>query len=78
MSKPPFSDMDELFQRLLDDQIQPDEMQRLQEAMLNDPQLQDYYLDTIFANAVMRRCSQMTTELSESDLIQGRLDGLST
>ncbi len=31
MSTPPFPDMDELVQRLLDDQIEPDEMQRLAE-----------------------------------------------
>ena len=70
MNKPPFSGMDELFQDLLDDQIRPDEMKRLQEAMLNDPQLQDYYFDSIFASTVMRRYSQMTMELSESNLIQ--------
>jgi hypothetical protein len=70
MSTPPFPDMDELLQRLLDDQIQPEEMDRLQEAMLQDPQLQDYYLDSIFACTVMRRCSQGTRGLRESDLIQ--------
>jgi hypothetical protein len=70
MSRPPFPEMDELLQRLLDDQIQPEEMKRLQEAMLKDPRLQDYYLDSVFACTVMRRCSQGAPELSESDLIQ--------
>ncbi len=70
MSTPPFPDMDELVQRLLDDQIEPEEMKRLQEAMLKDPQVQDYYLDSIFASAVMRRCSQGAPRLSKSELIQ--------
>jgi hypothetical protein len=70
MSKPPFPDIDELVQRLLDDQIQPDEMKRLQETMLKDPRVQDYYIDSIFTCTVMRRCSQEAAEWSESDLAQ--------
>jgi hypothetical protein len=70
MSTPLVPDIDELLQRLLDDQIEPEEMKRLQEAMLKDPRLQSYYLDSIFACTVMRRCSQGAGELSESDLIQ--------
>jgi hypothetical protein len=70
MSTPPFPGMDELLQRLLDDQIQPDEMKHLQEAMLKDPRVQDYYIDSMFACAVMRRCSHTTGELSTPDLIR--------
>ena len=36
MSSPPFPNMDELVQRLLDDQILPDEMERLQKAICRD------------------------------------------
>jgi hypothetical protein len=70
MSKPPFPDMDELLQRLLDGQDQPDEMERLQKAMREDPRVRDYYIDSMLVCAVIRRSSQVTGELSESDLIQ--------
>jgi hypothetical protein len=75
MNKPPFPEMDELLQRLLDDQIQPDEMARLQKAMLKDPHVLDYYVDSMVACAVIRRSSQVTGELSEWDLIQALSDG---
>lgn len=75
MSKPPFSDMDELVQRLLDDQIQPDEMERLGKAIREDPQVRDYYIDSLLVSAVIRRSSQVTGELSESDLIQALSGG---
>jgi hypothetical protein len=70
MSEPPYTNIDELLHRLLDNQIESDEMERLQEAMLKDRQVQDYYIDTIFTCAVMRRCSQDAAELSEFDLIR--------
>jgi ferric-dicitrate binding protein FerR (iron transport regulator) len=70
MSTPPFPDMDELLQRLLDDQVGPDEMARFQKAMLEDRRVRDYYVDSLLACAVIRRSSQVTGELSESDLIQ--------
>lgn len=70
MSTPPFPEMDELLQRLLDDQIQPDEMGRLQKAMREDLRVRDYYVDSMLACAVVRRSSQVTGELSEYDLIQ--------
>jgi hypothetical protein len=75
MSTPPFPDMDELLQRLLDDQIQPDEMERLQKAMRGDPRVRDYYVDSMLVCAVIRRSSQVTGELSESDLIQALSGG---
>jgi hypothetical protein len=77
MSTPPFSDMDELLQRLLDDNIQPDEMERLGKAMREDPRVLDYYVDSMLVCAVIRRSSQVTGELSESDLIQALSDGVS-
>ncbi len=70
MSRSPFPNMDELLQRLLDDQIQPEEMERLQKAMRADSRVRDYYVDSMLACAVIRRSSQATGELSESDLIQ--------
>jgi len=70
MSMPPFPDIDDLLQRLLDDQIEPDEMERLQKAMLEDPRVRDYYIDSMLACAVIRRSSQVTGELSKSDLIR--------
>ncbi len=70
MSRPPFPDMDELVQRLLDDQIEPDEMRRLGQAIREDPRVRDYYLDSLLVSAVIRRSSQVTGELSKSDLIQ--------
>ena len=70
MRRPPFPHMDELLQRLLDDQIQPGEMDRLQNALREDPRVRDYYVDSMLACAVIRRSSQVTGELSESDLIQ--------
>ncbi len=75
MSTPPFPDMDELVQRLLDDQIEPDEMQRLGKAILEDPRVRDYYLDSLLVSAVTRRSSQVTGELSKSDLIQALSGG---
>ena len=75
MSTPPFPDMDELLQRLLDDQIEPDEMQRLQKAIREDPRVRDYYLDSMLVSAVIRRSSQVTGELSKSDLIQALSSG---
>lgn len=70
MSAPPFPEMDELLQRLLDDQIQPDEMERLEKAIREDPRVRDYYVDSMLACAVVRRSSQVTGELTEWDLIQ--------
>ncbi len=70
MSTPPFGDMSELVQRLLDDQIQPDEMKRLQEALLKDPKARRYYLDSMFACAVMRHRRPWAGGLSESDLMR--------
>jgi hypothetical protein len=75
MSTPPFPDMDELLQRLLDDQIQPDEMERLGKAMREDPRVRDYYVDSMLVCAVVRRSSQVTGEFSESDLIQALSGG---
>lgn len=70
MSRSPLSNIDELLQRLLDDQIRPEEMERLQKAMREDPRVRDYYVDSMLACAVIRRSSQVTGELSESDLMQ--------
>lgn len=69
MSTPPFPNMDELLQRLLDDQLEPDEMQRLAQAIRADPRVRDYYIDSMLVSAVVRRSSQATGELSKSDLI---------
>ncbi|HEV57248.1 MAG TPA: hypothetical protein ENN87_07090 [Phycisphaerales bacterium] len=70
MSRPAFASMDELLQRLLDGAIQPDEMKRLEKAMREDVRVRDYYVDSMLAAAVIRRSSQVTGELGESDLIQ--------
>lgn len=75
MSKPPFPDMDELLQRLLDGQSQPEEMERLANAMREDPRVRDYYVDSMLVCAVIRRSSQVTGELSESDLIKALSGG---
>jgi ferric-dicitrate binding protein FerR (iron transport regulator) len=77
MSTPPFPNVDELLQRLLDDQIAPDEMQRLGKAIREDPQVRDYYLDSLLVSAVIRRSSQVTGELSKSDLIRALSSGTS-
>jgi hypothetical protein len=74
MTTPPFPDMDDLVQRLLDDQIQPEEMARLQTAILQDPQVRDYYINSLLACAVIRRSSLVTGDLSESDLIRAISD----
>jgi hypothetical protein len=76
MSAPPFPDMDELVQRLLDDQIEPDEMQRLGKAILEDPRVREYYIDSLLVSAVIRRSSQVTGELSKSDLIEALSSGV--
>ena len=70
MSRPAFASMDELLQRLLDGAVQPDEMKRLEKAMRKDVRVRDYYVDSMLAAAVIRRSSQVTGELGESDLIQ--------
>ncbi len=75
MSKPHIPEMDELLQRLLDDQIQPEEMERLQKAIRENPHVRDYYVNSMLACAVIRRSSQVTGELSESDLIQALTGG---
>jgi len=67
--------MDELVQRLLDDQIEPDEMQRLGKAILEDPRVRDYYIDSLLVSAVIRRSSQVTGELSKPDLIRALSSG---
>jgi hypothetical protein len=77
MSTPPFPHMDELLQRLLDDQLEPDEMMGLQKAILEDPRVRDYYIDSLLVCAVLRRSSQVTGELSKSDLMQAILSGAS-
>ncbi len=70
MSMPPFPDMDELIQRLLDDRLEPDEMARLSSAIREDPRVRDYYVDSLLVSAAIRRSSQVTGELSASDLIR--------
>lgn len=75
MSATPFPEMDELIQRLLDDQIEPDEMQRLGKAIREDPRVRDYYIDSLVVSAVIRRSSQVTGELSKSDLIRAISSG---
>lgn len=77
MSTPPFPNMDELLQRLLDDQIEPDEMQRLAKAIREDPRVREYYIDSLLVSAVVRRSSQVTGELSKSDLIRAISGGTS-
>lgn len=77
MSTPPFPGMDELLQRLLDGQIEPDEMRRLEKAIREDPRVRDYYIDSLLVSAVIRRSSQVTGELSKSDLIQALSTGTS-
>jgi len=76
MSTPPFPDMDELVQRLLDDQIEPDEMQRLGKAIREDPCVRDYYVDSLVVSAVIRRSSQVTGEVSKPDLIRALSSGV--
>jgi hypothetical protein len=75
MSTPPLPDMDELLQRLLDDRLEPEEMERLQKAMREDPRVREYYMDSLFTCGVIRRSSQVTGELSESDLIHALSEG---
>jgi hypothetical protein len=77
MNTPPLPQMDELLQRLLDDQIEPDEMERLAKAIREDPQVRDYYIDSLLVSAVIRRSSQVTGELSKSDLIRALTSGKS-
>ncbi len=77
MNTPPFPDMDELLLRLLDDQLDPGEMKRLQKAILEDPRVRDYYIDSMLVCAVVRRSSQVTGELSKSDLMQAISSGAS-
>jgi hypothetical protein len=74
MKRPPFPDIDELLQRLLDDQIDSEEMERLQKAIREDPQVRDYYVNSMLACAMLRRSGHVTGELSESDLIQALTD----
>jgi len=74
MRRPPFPDIDELLQRLLDEQIEPEELERLQRALREDPRVRDYYVDSMLVCAVLRRSGQVTGELSESDLIQALTD----
>jgi len=75
MRKPPFPNMDELIQRLLDDQIQPDEMARLGRAIREDTRVRDYYIDSLLVSAAIRRSSQVTGELSGADLIEALSSG---
>ncbi len=75
MSRPPFQHMDDLLQRLLDDQVEPDEMQRLAKAIREDPQVRDYYVDSLLVCAMIRRSSQVTGELSKSDLMRAISSG---
>ncbi|HQI28872.1 MAG TPA: FecR domain-containing protein [Sedimentisphaerales bacterium] len=77
MSVPPYPDLDELIQRLLDNQIEPDQMQRLGKAIREDPRVRDYYLDSLLVSAVIRRSSQVTGELSQADLIHAISSGVS-
>jgi hypothetical protein len=62
--------MDELLQRLLDGQIEREEMTRLQQAIRDDSNVRDYYVDSMLACGVLRRSSQAIGEDSESDLIR--------
>jgi len=74
MKRPPFPDIDGLLQRLLDEQIEPEEMERLQKAIREDSHVRDYYVDSMLVSAVLRRSGHVTGELSESDLIQALSD----
>jgi hypothetical protein len=66
----PFPDMDELLQRLLDGQVGHDEVARLQKAILQDPEVRDYYINSLLVCAVIRRSIRATGGLSQSDLIE--------
>ncbi|MDH7599294.1 MAG: FecR domain-containing protein [Sedimentisphaerales bacterium] len=70
MSKPPFPNMDELLQRLLDGNANQEEVQHLADAILADPQVRDYYIDSMVVAAVVRRSSHVTGDLSKADLIR--------
>ena len=70
VNEPSFHNIDELLQRLLDNQIKPEEMERLQKAIREDPRIRNYYINSMLACAVIRRSSQAIGELSELDLIQ--------
>ncbi len=70
MNPPPIPDMDSLLQRLLDDQLESDEVERLQKAIREDPRVRDYYIDSMIVCAVVRRSSQVTGDLSKSDLMR--------
>ncbi len=69
-ASPPFPDMDELLQRLLEGRIEPDELARLEKAILEDPNVRDYYINSLLVRAVIRRSVRAIGELSPSDLIR--------
>ncbi len=77
MNSSPLPKLDELLQRLLDDQIAPEEMARLQRVIQDDPQVRDYYINSMLANASLRRSSQATGEFSATDLIEATSASLS-
>lgn len=66
----PFPDLDELLQRLLDGRIEPDELARLEKAILQDPEVRDYYINSLLVRAVIRRSVRATGEPSPSELIR--------
>ena len=70
MNKLSLREIDELLQRLLDNRIDPVGMEKLQQAVQEDPQVRDYYVDSMLACAVLRRSSQATGEFTASDLIR--------
>ncbi|MBE0534370.1 MAG: FecR domain-containing protein [Phycisphaerae bacterium] len=66
----PFPDIDELLQLLLDGRIEPDELEPLEKAILQDPKVRDYYINSLLVRAVIRRSVRAAGELSPSDLIR--------
>ena len=70
MSTPAFPEMDELLQRLLNDEARPEEIERLRQAIIEDPEVRDYYIDSMSVCAVIRRSSQVTGEICDSELIE--------
>jgi hypothetical protein len=64
-----YPDLDYHLQLLLDGELGPEDLARLEKAILEDPEVRDYCVDYFVTAAAVRRSSQETGDMSRADLL---------
>ena len=62
--------LDEQLQRLLDGHLSEHEQAVLEHHIMHDPEMRDYYIQTMLTSAALRRSSLVTGDIEQTDLIK--------